>query len=287
MLVMTTAVFSQNCITVTSAFFSLETDGTYSLTVNYAGNGNKNLETTVKCGATQLNYYCLDAKDNGQKVYTGIVSPGGISCLSAMFVPHTGACNSAQCGPTQIFPEGGGPLPVKLSAFSAARSKQNVTLTWSTVLEIDTKEFIVERAEGSEFRSVGSIKSKGNSSTKQDYSFTDRNDNAGTTYYRLKNADMNGQFTYSEIKSVKGNVSATDVSVFPNPARPNSKLSIIGVTANSSIQLVDFSGKILKNLSSNTTNSIDLTGVQNGTYLVRIIDKTTNEIVNKKLTVSN
>ena len=87
--------------------------------------------------------------------------------------------------------------------------------------------------------------------------------------------------------AVKGLRATTDVTVFPNPARTNSKISIIGATSNSSIQLIDFSGKVIRNLNGNTTNSFDLSGVQNGTYLVRIVDKTTNEIVNKKLTVNN
>ena len=145
----------------------------------------------------------------------------------------------------------------------------------------------MERVEGTQFRSVGTININGNSSTKKSYSFNDKNENAGNTYYRLKNIDFNGKFTYSEIRTVKGIGAGSDITIFPNPARANSKVSVVGVTANSSIQLLDFSGKVLKNMNSNRVNSIDLSGVKNGSYLVRIIDKSTNEVVNKKLTVSN
>jgi len=167
------------------------------------------------------------------------------------------------------------------------RSKQVVSLNWNTEFEIDSKEFVVERSEATEFRSLGTVSSNGNSSTKKSYSFNDKNENAGTTYYRQKNVDLNGKFTYSEIRSVKGIGAVNDVTVFPNPARANSKVSVVGVTANSSIQLLDFSGKVLKNINSTTNNTLDLSGVKNGTYLIRITDKTTNEVLNKKLTVSN
>ena len=186
-----------------------------------------------------------------------------------------------------IYGPGAGPQPVKLSGFSAVRTKQVVALEWTTEFEIDAKEFIVERAEGSEFRSIGTININGNSSTKKSYSFNDKNENAGNTYYRLKNVDLDGKFTYSQIRIVKGIGAVNDVTVFPNPARSNSKISVVGVTSNSSIQLLDFSGKVLKNINSNTVNLIDLSGVKNGTYLIRIIDKSTNEVVNKKLTISN
>ena len=290
MLVLTTAAFSQNCAKVTSAFFSgpFSPNGTYSLTINYTTDGSKSLITVIKCSGTTILTKCLNDNQDGQITYTGLVCDGGIPKLSVVFTPKTGNClNATACNASpQSIPEGG-LLPIKLSGFSAVRSKQVVSLNWNTEFEVDAKEFIIERAEGTEFRSVGTININGNSSTKKSYSFNDKNENTGTTYYRLKNVDLNGKFTYSEIKIVKGIGAVNDVTVFPNPARSNSKISVVGVTSNSSIQLLDFSGKVLKNINSINTNSLDLSGVKNGTYLIRIIDKSTNEVVNKKLTVSN
>ena len=291
MLVLTTAAFSQNCPTIirsTTGFTGPATDNTYTLTINYLASGSKNFEVVIKCGADTLVSECLNVSGDGTKIYSPLRCPGGIIALSAFLTPHTGGCGSAACAPiTIVGGPSGGALPVKLSGFSAVRSKQVVALNWNTEFETDAKEFIVERAEGNLFRSVGTLSANGNSSTKKSYSFNDKNENIGTTYYRLKNVDLNGRFTYSEIRTVKGIGAANDVTVFPNPARSNSKISVVGATANSSIQLLDFSGKVLKSINSNTVNLIDLSGVKNGTYLIRIIDKSTNEVVNKKLTVSN
>ena len=304
MLVLTTAAFSQtSCPSIIKAgtqFSGPDGSGVYTLTINYnnSSSGNKTINIVVFCSGKQIFTECFDASGSGnnQKVYTGLTGftcSNGIYALSAILTPYTGnACGGAACGFSTIVTTDptGGPvvvLPVKITDFSAIRSKQVVSLNWNTEFEIDAKEFIVEKAEGTEFRSVGSIKSNGNSSVRKSYSFNDKNENANTTYYRLKNVDLNNSFTYSEIRTVKGIGAVNDVTVFPNPARSNSKISVLGVTANSSIQLLDFSGKVLKNMNSTTVNSLDLSGVKNGTYLIRIIDKSTNVTVNKSLTVSN
>ena len=299
MLVLTTAAFSQTTTTTTNqnCFQVLSTTriipqpgipGEYKLIIDYTTDGKKALDIVVFCGSLAiLTPACVEKTNgSGSLVYENL--PCSTGNITAKLTPYTGACGTNACDIVIIY--GGNssaPQPVKLSSFTAVRSKQVVSLNWSTEFETDAKEFIVERAEGTEFRSAGTIASNGNSSTQKSYSFNDKNENAGNTYYRLKNVDLNGKFTYSQIRTVKGIGAVNDVTVFPNPARSNSKISVVGVTANSSIQLLDFSGKVLKNINSNTVNLIDLSGVKNGTYLIRIIDKSTNEVVNKKLTVSN
>ena len=292
MLALTSAAFTQCFQILSGTRIQMETSGMYTLVINYQTNGLKSLGIVVMCGSTPYTSPAPPCfSDNSPMLSTKKYGP--FDCpsgqISAILTPYTGSdCNSNSLCPPQIFyGPGFAPTPVKLSGFSALRSKQVVALNWNTEFEIDAKEFIVERAEGTEFRSVGTIKSNGNSSTQKSYSFNDKNENTGTTYYRLKNVDLDGKFTYSQIRTVKGIGVVNDVTVFPNPARSNSKISVVGVTSNSSIQLLDFSGKVLKNINSINTNSLDLTGVKNGTYLIRITDKSTNEIVNKKLTVTN
>ena len=288
MLVLTTAAFSQECFQILQpTFISRDLDGTYTLSIKYSTNGSKSLGILILCDNSPMvgSPFCFTANGSSTQIYSGLGCPSGN--IVAILTPYAGSCGSSECKKDTVYGPAAAPLPVKLSSFSAVRSKQVVALNWITEFEIESKEFIVERAEGTDFRAVGTITSNGNSSVQKTYSFNDKNENTGVTYYRLKNLDLNGRFTYSQIRTVKGIGAVSDVTVFPNPARSNSKISVVGVTANSSIQLLDFSGKVLKNLNSTSTNSLDLTGVRNGTYLVRIIDKATNEIVNKTLTVNN
>ncbi len=293
MLFLGSAAFSQCFNVLQPTLISLQSDGRYRLTITYNTTGSKALDVLIKCGNTVLVSECfidncspVAPATNCTKIYSDLLCPSGN--ISAILTPHTGNCNAKTCPPVgPIYGPAGAPTPVRLTSFSAVRTKQIVSISWNTEFEIDAKEFIVERAEGTEFRSVGTISTNGNSSIRKSYSFNDKNENAGSTYYRLQNVDLNGSFTYSEIRTVKGFGIVNDVTVFPNPAHSNSKVSLVGVTANSSIQLLDFSGKILKTVNSTSNNSFDLTGVKNGTYLIRIVDKITNEIVNKTLTVNN
>lgn len=282
-----TAAFSQECFEVlqpTSIF--KQSDLNYTLSIKYNTTGMKALSVIVKCGDKVLLDSCFLNNGNGTKNYTDLVCESGN--IYAILTPRTGSCSETPCPRLPIiYGPGAWPQPVKLGGFSAVRTKQVVALEWTTEFEIDAKEFIVERAEGNEFRSVGTIPSNGNSSTKKSYSFNDKNENTGATYYRLKNVDLDGKFTYSEIRTVRGIGSARDVTIFPNPARSDSKISVVGATANSSIQLLDFSGKVLKNINSNAFNSLDLSGVKNGVYLIRIVEKSTSIVIIKKLTVNN
>ena len=289
MVAVTVIAFSQECFEVlqpTTLF--KQPDNTYTLSIRYNTTGNKALQVMVICGNNLILDTCFINNGNGTKIYSGLACPTGP--ITAMLIPKTGSCSGAECGvrtiviPTEPDP---GTLPVKLKAFSALRNKNLVLLNWNTEFEIESKEFEIQRAEGNDFRTVGTITSNGNSTTSRHYTFNDKNENVGVTYYRLKNIDLNGKFTYSEIRTVKGLNNVNEVIIFPNPVRSNSKVSVVGATANSSIQLLDFSGKVLKNMLSNSFNSLDLSSIKNGTYLIRIIDKTTNEVVNKKLTVSN
>ena len=185
MLVLTTVSFSQqyasqpnSCLTVTSAVFSLSTTTlkpTYNLTIIYDNpSGQKSILTTIFCNnakITPLEPACVTTSLNsGTITYTGLVCDGGIQYLSASFERFTGnSCGGTACGTTQTLPPNNGPLPIKLSGFSAVRSKQVVSLNWNTEFEIEAKEFIVERAEGSEFRSIATIRSNSNSSSQKSY----------------------------------------------------------------------------------------------------------------------
>ena len=288
MFVLASVAFAQNCLRIVqpTLFSGPAANSTYTLTINFQTNGNKSLQTTIFCGSTVIFSDCFSTQGPGTKIYPNLVCSGGLATLSARFITKTGSCNASSCDTTFLGAQGG-PLPIKLNTFTAVRSKQNVTLNWSTELEIDSKEFVIERGDGNSFNGVAVVSAVGNSNTRQNYSYNDNNSISGTTYYRLKNIDNNGRFTYSDIRTVKGTGTGIDVTVFPNPARANSRVSIVGVASNSSIQLVDFSGKVLKTISNTTINSLDLTGIQVGSYILKVLDRATNEVVNKKLTVTN
>ncbi len=109
-------------------------------------------------------------------------------------------------------------LPVNLLTFAAQKQGSKVLLNWSTVTEIKSDHFDVERsADGVEWRYLGTVKAHGNSTVLQNYGFTDGAPLTGINYYRLKQVDADGDFGYSEVRKVQF---ASDwlVRLYPNPA---------------------------------------------------------------------
>ncbi|MFN0201126.1 MAG: T9SS type A sorting domain-containing protein, partial [Bacteroidia bacterium] len=114
------------------------------------------------------------------------------------------------------------PLPIDLLNFRAylLEPQNAIRLAWTTVSEINNSHFIVEKSYNSQdWTKLGLVYSQGNTTEQKQYALID-NDLAADAihYYRLKQVDIEGKFTYSPIQSVKlGNASPQKVEIFPNP----------------------------------------------------------------------
>ena len=96
------------------------------------------------------------------------------------------------------------PLPVELLRFDAAlEADRTVKCTWSTASEVDNDRFVVERStDGIAFEPIGSLPGAGTSAMQHDYTFVDPMPHAGWDHYRLKQLDLNGSSTWSEVRAV-------------------------------------------------------------------------------------
>ncbi|MBR9923338.1 MAG: hypothetical protein GYB31_21100 [Bacteroidetes bacterium] len=123
------------------------------------------------------------------------------------------------------------PLPVELNRFTASLlNEKDVLLEWQTETEINSDFFLIERSEdGENFRNIGELPAAGNSTQQQNYQFTDQETLAGLNYYRLKQFDFDGSFSYSPIRSVRVDVASRNlVQLSPNPVQSGSSLFIRG-----------------------------------------------------------
>lgn len=96
-------------------------------------------------------------------------------------------------------------LPIELIEFNAVRSRQFVELTWETASEKNNNYFTIERSiDGASFAPIGTLTGAGNSSNKLSYKLIDSTPiEDKVSYYRLKQTDFDGTYTYSVIVSVK------------------------------------------------------------------------------------
>jgi hypothetical protein len=185
-------------------------------------------------------------------------------------------------------------LPVTLTAFNATYNSGIVSLNWTTASEINNSHFEIERSvNGQSWNRIGNVEGHGNSLVTNNYAAIDNLQgmiHAGNIYYRLKQVDFNGVFTYSDIRTVNTNDAQAALSTFPNPASNvlnvqwNSKsngnavlriMNINGVTVYT--ETVSGSGAM--------NRQVDMSVYPAGTYYVQVItaDNTSSKtlIVNR------
>ncbi len=178
-----------------------------------------------------------------------------------------------------------GVAPILLTDFYAYRkTSSTVQLSWKTQTEINAKGFEIERKTDNGYVKVGYVAAK-NIQNGASYSFQDNNSGKSISLYRLKMIDIDGSSKLSEVRSVKGNATTNDFTIFPNPSTGSTKVSITDIEENTDVQLIDNSGRVLKTIPIASTNIIELNKLQRGIYLVRIVNKNTGIAVTKKLTV--
>ncbi|MFH0866877.1 MAG: hypothetical protein V1904_11830 [Bacteroidota bacterium] len=97
------------------------------------------------------------------------------------------------------------PMPIELLSFNAKEKDDNVILNWSTASEVNNDFFTIENSEnGIDFNTIGYIEGSGNSNSVLDYNFVDENPYK-ISFYRLKQTDYDGGYTYSQIIKVSLN----------------------------------------------------------------------------------
>ncbi len=172
-------------------------------------------------------------------------------------------------GPTYGFESG--TYPIELLEFKASIYNEYVKLIWTTSTEQNNDYFTIEHSvNGVYFDEIANINGAGNSNKIISYEFIDNNSQS-VSYYRLKQTDYDGKYTYSEIIIV--NRSSKDVSIINS----NDRLSVIipDIYIGGSIEIIDLSGRIIEkkditddsmsfnNLSTKASGSVFIVKVQN------------------------
>lgn len=126
---------------------------------------------------------------------------------------------------------------------------ENALLTWKTFSEYNNVGFNIERSfSGNEasFIKVGYKTGAGNSTSELQYSKTDQNNFNGISYYRLKQMDFDGKFTYSNIAKVTGYKNAAELKIYPNPGNSSNIVFFVAGLQNNmalSLQITDAAGR--------------------------------------------
>lgn len=149
------------------------------------------------------------------------------------------------------------PLPVELTDFDVTYESPAVVATWKTASELNNDYFTLERAgEDLSFDEIAHQPGAGTTKEPRSYSAIDPNPYDGKSYYRLKQTDYDGTFSYSDTKYIFIEGKGNKLSVFPNPNEGrllNFKLSN-SLFHLQQVEIMDQQGKTLERLSVKETN---------------------------------
>lgn len=161
-------------------------------------------------------------------------------------------------------------LPLTFLSFSAQKCNKNVCLNWKTENELNVSYFTIERStDGVIFIPVKNEPAKNTLSN--EYNNTDdiaAVQNSTKLFYRLKQVDADGRFTYSNtaivtLSKIQG------ISIYPNPV--TDKIYISGYEKVKQVQLYTLKGEKIKETTA--LPGIDVSSLARGIYFVKILLK--------------
>gem|GEM_PF-2433190 len=259
--------FSRNITVSGTTYTSMQRTWTFQQTNNWV---DQNITISQDSGSTAT--YMLVASDAAFTNVIHVVSlSSGTTTLSTAQIPAGDFVTFAKIIP----------LPVNLISFTGLSTKEGNQLSWVTAGETHSAYFSIERSvDGRSYDSIGRVDGQGNTNLEYNYTFLDTRPVAGTTnYYRLRQVDDDGWFTYSPVVAINGGNSPTEYKAYPNPAHTTMHLAIPTIQEHLTLRIYALSGKIVQSEDvAQPGNGVDLdvSRLPAGMYYLRIVEAGTD-----------
>lgn len=165
-------------------------------------------------------------------------------------------------------------LPVTWSKFDAFLQGSNiVNLEWELTEENNEGFYIEHSRNGNNWEDIAFIQSKHGESV-QAYSYSHINNMNGKQYYRIRQVNVNGKKSYSEIRTIVLKNDTRNISIWPTLATDHIRIVNDGDGNNSfsKAQVFDLSGRMLteKKLQPSDMNTLNISMLPTGTYILRV-----------------
>lgn len=177
------------------------------------------------------------------------------------------------------------PLPIELIDFKVNCVDDVRVINWTTASETNNDIFTLERCNfDMNWIPIKIIKGAGNSTVNLNYKVTDSINTIPTYYYRLKQTDYDGMFTYSKIIYSACNKNLqSDLIVSPNPN--NGKFVVSNIEPSTTLEIINGFGKILFAATLNQRQLIfNMPELSSGIYTLR--SRNSQGIKNFKLLIT-
>jgi hypothetical protein len=178
------------------------------------------------------------------------------------------------------------PLPLHWVSFTGRVEEGLVHLEWQTENSVNNDHFEIERStNGVDFSVIGvladqdGINSPGGSSL---YDFRDKNPSKGNDYYRIRQVDKDGKYSWSSILALSTERVSSGMRLQSNPVIGNATLVNEDQIPIQRLQVIDISGKILIDQAPSTWNSllpINTMGIRAGHYWLSIFTQANKKTI--------
>jgi hypothetical protein len=154
-------------------------------------------------------------------------------------------------------------LPVKFLSFYAMKNDDNARLNWTVEGDELNKYFEVERStDGRTYRKLNQVAALNNGKSTNTYEATDAGLSklgSNSVFYRIKQVDKSGEISYSQIRNLNAAKKGSSVTLFPNPAKTTTKLTIdADQPGKVTILIRDVSGKLARQVNVQVNTGINL-----------------------------
>ena len=168
-------------------------------------------------------------------------------------------------------------LPVELLYFRAEPVEEGILLSWATASETNNSHFTIERGRyAGQMNPIVQVAGAGNSQEELSYVYLDRTAPSGRNFFRLKQTDISGEVTYSEILSLQYTEQAQlQLNVRPNPSNGDLTILLKGISPGLvAIAFMDSQGKVVwqnQRVIEDRSQSLKLeTGLRPGVYFLKV-----------------
>jgi hypothetical protein len=167
-------------------------------------------------------------------------------------------------------------LPLNWLSFTGEIDQNKILLQWQIDDSKDNDHFDVERSiDAQNFSSIGTLAANDNATTANvSFSFEDGDPENGINYYRIKQTDIDGTYSYSKTIALTFHNSSAAIKLLSNPVQGNELIiSNDGGEFIREISIVDLTGRVIEHKYLNTQNSsvpIGLNNLSRGYYFIQV-----------------
>lgn len=162
-------------------------------------------------------------------------------------------------------------LPVRWQSFTAQVVSGQVMLNWSTAQEMNNRDFRVEHStDQNNWTAITTMAGAGNSNSTRRYQYLHETPASGRNFYRIRQTDMDGSYSFTEIRSVSISKTQTALRIMGNPVS-NGVLRFSLLTEGAQqVTLYHADGRAVWSGKLGTgVHEVRTAGLAKGTYLLR------------------